>query len=194
MLDVGRPHGVARAGARSPAAALSVAGRTLSAIVRTLGIDRRPQAADAVGVVGHHPVAHELRRHRNDHPVAVDMGQIERLQPGGIGGVADLGPQQAAHLGPLMLDIGCLRKDHSHLRPRLPAVSGVSWGASSREAPRLRWMPRGALPSCLPPPLFRRLLALVCAPFSTQRRPDFVLAKLKHSRRSTRDRLAHFNH
>ncbi len=122
-------------------------------------IDRRPQAANAVGVVRHHPVAHELRRHRNDHAVAVDVGQIERLQPRRIGGVADLRTQQAAHLGPLMLDIGCLRKDHSHLRPRLPAVSGVSSGASSREAPRLRWMPRGRaaeLPATTTFPSFAR--------------------------------------
>ena len=68
-------------------------------------IDRGPQATDAVGIVGNDPVAHELGRHGDDHPITVDLRQIERLQPSGVGGVADLRPEQAPDLGPLMLDV-----------------------------------------------------------------------------------------
>ena len=79
------------------------------------GVDRGPDRPDAIGIVRHDPVAHELGRHGDHHPVAVALSEIQRLQPGRVSGVAQLGTQQAPHLTPLLHHVVRVRHDRSHL-------------------------------------------------------------------------------
>ena len=119
-----------------------------------LRILRAPQRLQAIGIVGRHPVAHEARRHRHAQVRPALAGQIERLQPGPEGRLAEFRPQPTAHARPLRVqhanrcsipslptpdNLVCAR---SLLDPRqiagLPAIGLAAMALRYRRPPRSR--------------------------------------------------------
>ena len=99
-LGLDRPPG-------GPAIARSRQGRASTMISTPLSgrILRLPEGEQPIAVVGHDPVAHEARRHGHFHVLAANLQKRQLLQPVFVGGLADFGPQPAAHPRPLRLNL-----------------------------------------------------------------------------------------
>ncbi len=104
-----------------------------------LGAFRAPQLADAVAVIAHHPVAHELGGHRDAQHAFVQVDQRQRLQPAAVRRVAHLGTQVAAHPRPIRVQfevlVRCSRHAPSPPQGSSPAKRSIAAAAEATACP-----------------------------------------------------------